>query len=159
MESIKGKGTEIETVTDDGSITKTAAAEDEAYRQVKEKWEADPVQLVHLPECVRFGNFHIDDSMNMIQLNYYKEGAVKIMYQILPRYATSSFITGMEEKVLDEYKDQVKGVAVTYKGYQVEDGTERWVASFTDEKVQYFLWVYDSNEEEITKIVENLNFL
>lgn len=159
VESIKGKGTEIETVTDDGSITKTAAAEDEAYRQVKEKWEADPVQLVHLPECVRFGNFHIDDSMNMIQLNYYKEGAVKIMYQILPRYATSSFITGMEEKVLDEYKDQVKGVAVTYKGYQVEDGTERWVASFTDEKVQYFLWVYDSNEEEITKIVENLNFL
>ena len=97
--------------------------------------------------------------MNMIQLNYYEGEMVKIVYQILPRYAASSFITGMEEKVLDKYEEQVKGVTVTYKGYQVEDGTERWVAGFMDEKVQYFLWVYDSNEEEIKKIVENLNFL
>lgn len=159
-EKVLGDSTRIRTNTNDGTINREKIAkEDEAYQQIRDRWEAEPVQLIHLPERVRFGDYLVVNEMNMIQLEYHKAGEVKILYQILPRYATSSFITGMEEKVLDEFKEPVKGVMVTYKGYEVEDGTERWVANFSDEKVQYFLWITDSNEEEIKKIVENLNFL
>ncbi len=160
VEKVMGNRSRVKTNTDDGTVGYEATvSEDEAYQQVKDKWNVEPVRLLYLPEGVGFRKAETTAEIQMMQMFYYDDNDVKIVFQILPGYSAGSFSSGVEEQDSREYKKTVKGVEITIGRYQVESNTERQLASFVYQDVQYFLWVTDTNQSEMEKIVENLSFL
>lgn len=160
VENVSKNKSRVEIDTDDGTVGKgQIAKEDEAYHQMKEKWDVEPVRLQYLPEGVGVGKFTLMEDIQMAQLEYYKGQEVKVLYQIFPGYSTGSISSGIQDDALEEYKKEVNGVVVTVKGYLVEDNTERRLVSFVYADVQYFVWIYDTNRAEVEQIVENLYFM
>ena len=161
VETIQGKGTEIEVDTDDGSISDEGVIkEEEAYRQIKEKWNVEPVRLQYLPMNVIFKESSLDESLQMARLHYKEDNKIKIVYYIMPNYLTGSFSADIKDPVLKTYTKEISGVEVDIKQYQVQENQKtRWFVKFKYKDVQYFMWIVDEEQDEIDKIIENMYFL
>ena len=131
--------------------------EEQAWENIKEMLEEEPVRITYKPQNTKFLNAEIDNELQEATLYYLADNKV-INFRIVSRYVNSS--TGMEisDKLLEEYSIELPETKIIVREYNVlETGEKEYIARFTYKNSKYFLsGIIDKAEFE--KIIKNLHF-
>ena len=152
---------EQEHINSNGDVRlDTKAAEEEAYQQIEDEYGVWPVQFGYLPDGVEYDKSISFDETQILQLNYGQDGKIYISYLIRPGYRDGSWGMDIEDKLIEEYSQEVQNVKIQIKKFQVEETkTYRWTAEYSYKDMQYYLVIRDLTEEEFDEIINNLKFL
>ena len=117
--------------------------EEEAYREIEEKFGFSPVDLDYLPNGVGF--LHADFGEEIAIL---VDGVTKL----------GSLGKDVEDDFVEEYIRENQYTTIYIRKYVVENEQERWFIQFEYKETFYSLTIVDEYQKEIEKIVENLYF-
>ena len=133
--------------------------EEEIYQQIEDVYGFWPVRLDYLPNGIEFMQGDLHNEMQFIQILYGNDSKVNITYTIRPNYRGSSLGIDVEDEVLEEYVEEVAGISIQIKKYEVSDKEdERWTAEFNYNDTQYYVMTSDISESELKNILNNLYF-
>lgn len=149
--------------TDDGGGDKFKArdvlSEEEAYEQINEEFGFYPVKLIYLPDGMEFSESVTDASMQGARLYYDDLSGKRIIYYIVTDYLTGSVGLDIEDTLIQEYEKEVDDRKINIREYLVEDnGTRRYLVSFEEKEIRYWMLLIEIDIHEVEKIVENLIF-
>lgn len=147
--------------TDDGSgdVVDEISSEEEAYEQINEKLGFYPVRMLFLPEQIKFTQLIFDQGMQGVRLYYDDSEEKRITYYIATNYREGSIGIDIEDKLVGEYIKQVDNREITIQEYRVEEnGTNRYLVSFNEQEIQYWMLLMGMEINEVEKIVEKLYF-
>lgn len=131
----------------------------EAYQQIEDEFGFFPVKLFYLPEGMEFQESVISKEAQTVYMMYEKKDESAISFVIIPNHRVGSTGNDKEDTLLEEYTKEVGNNIINIKHYYIEDnGDWRWSAEFEYQNVYYFLNMYNINELEMEKIIENLYF-
>lgn len=82
---------------------------------------------------------------------------LKITYNVMVGYRTSSKSTEIEDALIQDYKLRVNDIELTMKEYDIEKGN-RWLVTFSRGDVHYIMMIMNEDQENVKKIVNNLIF-
>lgn len=140
-------------------ILDTKAAEEEVYQQIEDEYGFWPVELRYLPERIEFIESVQHEELQTVQMFYGENESVNVLYIIRPNYRESSLGIDVEDVFLETSIEQIKGNEIEMKKYRISETNEiRWTAEYVYENVQYYLMVFDMEEQEFEKIIKNLKF-
>lgn len=158
VQTLKSGDTNIKTRVDDGSIEKVEIADENiAYEKMKDMWGIDAVRLQYLPDKTYFSTSDLTEHLQMGKLIYKKGNEVKITYQLMIGYKTSSKATEIHDDLVLDYLLTVHNTKLTLKEYDTGNGN-RWLVTFSYNDVQYIMMIMDEEQESVEKIVKNLFF-
>lgn len=140
-------------VVEDGNLL-----EDKAYEDIEEKFGFLPIKIDYLPEGLSFLEAVIEENTQNVYLLYGQDENVKISFQIRPKYSDGSWGKDVEDELSEEFDILVDNVNIHVKKYLVENGVERWLATFDYNSANYSLMMMDMDRKEIEKILNNLYF-
>ena len=146
--------------TDDERVKEEVAqSENEVYLEIEEEFNCKAVSMKYLPKGVDFVESVIEKETQNARL-YYEDGKGKVLsYSMYFNYRPTAAGIDVEDKLLNSYDMEMKGVVVTIKEYEVEgERGSRWRVEFFYQKVQYFMILNGFSGDEIEKVVKNLNF-
>lgn len=133
-------------------------SEEEAYQQVEDAFGVFPVRLDYMPDNMKYVEFSLAKEIQNAQCIYEGKKGEVVIYQMQPNHRLNSWGGDMDDKFLEEYTKEVRGVNVEVKRYQVEETKgEKWEVKFEFREVQYSLLISGVKESEVEKIVENLH--
>lgn len=128
-----------------------------AYQECEAMMKRQIVRIVYRPKEMVFEKCMIDEETQQGQL-FYQYGESLIRYRIYLNNTDSSWGATEEDKKIRKYSIDVNDVPVQIEEYQLDDKPERrYEASFEYQGVRYQL-KGEMEEEELTKIINNLNF-
>lgn len=132
--------------------------EEEAYREIEEKFGFSPVDLDYLPNGVGFLHADFGEEIQCINMLYGQNDDVKMIYTIRPNYRAGSLGKDVEDDFVEEYIRENQYTTIYIRKYVVENEQERWFIQFEYKETFYSLTIVDEYQKEIEKIVENLYF-
>lgn len=144
---------------DEGAAPPLGMEEEELYQRIEEEFDFVPVRIRELSKDMGFMEGEVYDNIQGAVLLYGKNQETKISYTIRPNYTEGSWGIGLDDEFLREYEMQLESANIQLRQYRVEDGEERWMATFEYQDVGYMLLIMDTNQEEAEMIVKNLLFL
>ena len=128
-----------------------------AYQECEAMIKRQIVRIVYRPKEMVFEKCMIDEETQQGQL-FYQYGESLIRYRIYLNNTDSSWGATEEDKKIRKYSIDVNDVPVQIEEYQLDDKPERrYEASFEYQGVRYQL-KGEMEEEELIKIIKNLNF-
>lgn len=128
-----------------------------AYQECEAMMKRQIVRIVYRPKEMVFEKCMIDEETQQGQL-FYQYGESLIRYRIYLNNTDSSWGATEEDKKIRKYSIDVNDVPVQIEEYQLDDKPERrYEASFEYQGVRYQL-KGEMEEEELIKIIKNLNF-
>lgn len=134
----------------------TLSEEEETWQRIKDQLSIEPMRLGYLPEGTQFVTGEVDRVLDEAILFYDCKGKI-IEYWIFTGYKNKSFGFDIEDNLKDEKKLNINGKIIIIRYYEIVDtNEEECVAQFEYNDVQYILRT--NMEQEIEKIVENINF-
>ena len=149
----------VNTGDDESSFARDISDEEEAYKQIEEKFGFIPIKLLYLPEGMEFEEVIIEADSQSTRLYYLDETDKMISYHITTKHRNASVSIDIEDKLIQEYEKELNGITIKYQKYQVSQTMKtRWNISFVHKDAQYFLITTGIEIEEIDKIIENLYF-
>ena len=152
--------TVVNTDDGDGTVIDEISSEEEAYKQIEEKFGFFPIKLLYLPEGIEFEEVEIDENLMSARICYSDVNDRVVLYYITTNYREGSTSTNVEDKLIDEYKKEINGVDVNLREYLVEENqVNKWMIDFSNEDAQYSLMIIGMSKTEVDEIVENLYFL
>ena len=136
-----------------------ATREHDAYDEIEEKLGFYPVRLCYVPEGMSFVEASVEEEIQNARL-YYSDNKDRILqFGIFTKNRTGSTGTDREDVLLREYDQNVNGIILNIKEYEVQDNSIiRWSVAFEYNDIQYTMLLMGINEEEMNKIIENLYF-
>ena len=135
------------------------ASEDEAYRQIEEKFGFFPVRLDCLPEGIKFKESTLSEDSQSAYMIYEQDGKDKIVCIMWTNHRITSTGNDIEDVLIKEYKKQTEKAEFSIKYYQVESTQEcRWTVEFEYQNIYYFMYIWEMSEENVEKILDNLYF-
>ena len=130
--------------------------ESRIWQEIEVQLQIEPARLMYLPEGTQFVTGEIDGVLDEAILFYDCKGKI-IEYWIFTGYKNKSFGFDIEDNLKDEKKLNINGKIIIIRYYEIVDtNEEECVAQFEYNDVQYILRT--NMEQEIEKIVENINF-
>lgn len=154
-------GREVEKVVstnNEDALEVEGIKEEEAYQQIKDELEIDPVKIMKLENDMIFKSVEIDPYMQMAYLIYSYEDR-NISYSIQCLYPDGTWGSDIEDMVVDEYPYELEEGTATIKEYQRTDADMRkYVAKFEYKGVEYTL-VGTMEWSEFEKLLNNLIFV
>lgn len=150
----------INTDTEDNRVDEVEiASEVEAYQKIEDEFGFYPVRLDYLPEGVVFEEMILTESAQNVYLNYAGENQEVLIYLMCLNYRTGSIGQDVEDTLIEEYSKEKDGVIISVKKYQVEENqTNRHIINYEYQNVYYFMQIFNIEEGEVEKIIENLYF-
>lgn len=149
----------VNTGDDESSFARDISDEEEAYKQIEEKFGFIPIKLLYLPEGMEFEEVEIDENLMSARIFYSDSGERLISYYISTNYRNSSTSTDVEDKLTREYENKIGEVLANIQEYLIEEnGTKRWRVLFVYNDAQYIITMTGVDEDEFNEIVENLYF-
>lgn len=147
--------------TDDGRVQEQdEVTEAEAYAKIEDEFGFSPVELVYLPDGVKFESYILADGTQNICMCYAGIDEESIVYFIYPNYRTSSLGADVEDTLLDEANRVVQGNVIEIRKYFIEENQSvRYKVSYEHQNVSYALEINHVADDEVEKIVENLYFV
>lgn len=148
------------TVSDKGSTEPVQFIdEEEAFNQIEEKYNIEPIRLRYLPEDTVFSEAVFCTDIQEINL-YYGKDDINIVYIIKPNYRDTSYATVIDDVKLRESTRQVDGTEIVITEYQIEGSLyNRWIVQWMHQDVQYTLNITNMCQEEVERIVDELRLL
>ena len=135
----------------------TLSEESEAWQQIGEQLEIEPVKFGYMPNGIKFVECEINKAIEEACLLYECDGRM-LVYQIWANFRNKSVGYDVEDKLINEETVIVSGVEIKLKNYQVENiGETEYVAQFEYKNTYYTLNGY-IEKDELNKIVKNLIF-
>lgn len=135
----------------------TLSEESEAWQQIGEQLEIEPVKFGYMPNGIKFVECEINKAIEEACLLYECDGRM-LEYQIWANFRNKSVGYDVEDKLINEETVIVSGVEIKLKNYQVENiGETEYVAQFEYKNTYYTLNGY-IEKDELNKIVKNLIF-
>lgn len=148
-----------ETIDTEGVKIWTKAAEEEIYLEIENTYGFHPVRLEYRPIGSRFLEANILNEMPAFSMIYGSGDIVKMVYTIVPNYRNGSWTKDIEDKLMEEYVEEIGDVSIEVKKYLIEDnGSIRWLIQFLYDGNYYSMYIFDVEKEEIDKIISNLIF-
>lgn len=133
--------------------------EEEAYVQIENEFGFAPVKMHYLSKGIDFQGYFLDEETQYVNMTYQGSENRTIVYEMISNYRTGSFGRDVEDILLEVFTKEVEKTKILIKHYIVEENQEeRWVLEFSENSVYYFIQMYNLNEEEVNKIIENLYF-
>lgn len=131
--------------------------EEEAYQEIKDILGIDPVRLVEYPSGMKYSGVEIDETLLTAEVMYtYHEK--NVAYLISANYTDGSWGIDTEDKCVEEYQENIAGVKIQVKRYQInEAGESRYSAKFSYKGSEYYL-IGTMGKEDFEKIIKNLYF-
>lgn len=136
----------------------TLNEESEAWQQISEQLEIEPVKFGYMPDGIKFVGAELDVALKEACILY--ECSEKLFeFQIWANYKEGSIGYDVEDKLLYEESIIVSGERIKIKEYQVESTESmEYLAQFEYKGVYYMVNGY-IQKEEFYKIINNLIFL
>lgn len=158
IEKITGKSpVQVTNVKDMDSRETVDNSEVEAYLECETVLKRKIVKMVYRPKEMVFEKCMIDEETQQGQL-FFRYGDGLVWYRIYLNNTDSSWGATEEDKRIRKYSIDVSDVPVQIEEYQLDDKPERrYEVSFEYQGVYYQL-KGEMEEEELTKIIKNLNF-
>ncbi len=157
VKSIVGEREVVKTNSSEENMIISEEDEEEAWQKIKETFGAEPVRIVNYPQIMMFEKLVLDPQMQTAEMIYKYDGKTFICL-INAAYAKSSLGIDVEDKIINQYSIEARGVTIDIKEYEVKDTKEKHAsAKFANEGLEYFL-VGAINAEEMKKIVKNFYF-
>lgn len=133
--------------------------ENELFEEVEKVYGFIPVRLGYLPENTELFEATMDEVLQCVNMIYGLEEKASLTYIIRPNYRESSFGMVMEDEKKEEYKIMVNDTEVVLTRYAIDEMEEnQWSVYFVYEDVIYMLRIFEMEQEEVEKIVMNLDF-
>lgn len=131
--------------------------EEEAYQEIKEAFGISPVKIIDRPRGMKFVSADVEKDAQIAEL-LYKYDDKNVLYMINMAYSKDSFGMDVEDKAIDEYNIEVRGVDIHIKEYQVaETETKKYLADFDYKKTKYFL-IGTMEKSDFELILKNFYF-
>lgn len=149
--------------TDNGDEDKIKARdvldEAEAYEQIEDEFGFVPVKMFYLPDGMEFVELDTSEVSQYAQICYEGTGGKVVLYRIVTDYRTGSVSMDIEDRLIQEYDEEIEDIVVSFKEYEVKgDETRRWSVTFVYKDAQYSIILTGIDKEEVEKIIENLYF-
>lgn len=144
---------------DDSIVQLEGVEEEEAYQQIEDRFGFVPVEMLYIPDGIKFLKAKIGDEIQGIDMTYGQDDKVSIVYFIQPIYRTSSYGIDVEDEAINEFSVENGGMQIIVKQYFVEEkNITRWLAEFSYQNVHYSIVGMNMEKGEFEKIVKNLYF-
>lgn len=149
---------EVEKInSSDENLVIVEENEEEAYQEIKEVFEVEPVRLFIRPEEIKFVKMVLDKKLQAAELFFTIDGN-EIFYLVSSVYSESSFGIDIEDNIVQKYAMNIKGCEVEIKEYKVTGSDLRkYSAKFDYLGLEYFL-VGEFEREQFEVIINNLFF-
>ena len=135
----------------------TLNEESEAWQQIGEHFEIEPVRFSYRPEGMEFVDYEINEELGEACLLYQCNGQM-IEYQLWINFKNKSIAYDVEDKLLNEETMIKSGNEFKIKEYQVGGSNiKEYVVQFEHNSTYYILNGY-IEKFELKKIIENLEF-
>lgn len=155
----KGSHTRISDGSDDKFDGVVKASEEDAYEEINDKFGFYPVRMLFLPEQMKFTHSTFDQGIQAVRMYYEDSSGKRIIYYIVTDYRDGSISMDIEDKLIQQYQKQVDHREITIQEYLVEEnGTNRYLVSFNEQEIQYWMLLIGMDINEVEKIVEKLYF-
>lgn len=146
----------VNSSTDDVKLT-TEEEEMEAYQQIKDELGIDPVRLLELPGGTKFKYCEVDSEIYLAQM-LYEYGGKNVSYLIDGSYTEETWVTDVEDMIVDEYP-YVKGkLNAIITEYQLAENDEKKYSAEYEYKGIYYQLIGTMTWEEFENILNNLYF-
>lgn len=133
--------------------------EHKVHEEIERVYDFVPVKLGYLPPKTVFYEATFNKGIQNIHMVYEINGKTSLIYIIRPNYRDASFGTIIEDEKIQEYRMKVNNVDVMVTEYKIlESGTQKWSVHFTYNEVMYMVRIVEMEQEEVEKIVMNLEF-
>ena len=133
--------------------------ENELYEDIEKEYNFIPVKFGYLPENTGFYEATFSKDIQTINMIYETSDETSLIYIIRPNYRDASFGMDIEDEKTQEYQLTVNDVQILITEYIVEETSEnQWAVCFVYKDVTYIFRVSDMKQEEVEKIVTNLEF-
>ena len=147
----------VKTNSDEDNLVIEKEKEEEAYQQITDAFGIEPVKFIVRPDGMKFKDFVLDEVLLTAEL-YYEYNDQNVMFLINAAYADSSWGVDAEDRVLDHYYVENKGVKMEIKEYEVGNVNEKqYSAKFSYKNLEYYL-IGTMKKSEFEKILNFLHF-
>ncbi len=146
------------TSTKDDNIVKLEESEEEqAYQQIKDAFNIEPVRIVPISNAMVFKQIDIDEYIQTANLIYDNNGK-SISYIINCSYVDESFGLDVEDEFLYAYDFPLEQINVQIKAYAIHGSeSERYVAQFEYKQIHYRL-VATLKKQDFELILQKMHF-
>lgn len=148
-------GRSRETVDTEGVKTLTEK-EEETFAEIEEHLGVQLVKIGYKPIGSAFIEAKCLNDVPKINVIYGIGDKVKIIYDAIPNYRSSSNSKDIEDKFVQEMDVEYNGFQIEIKEYQVEGKETRWLLQFEHEDMCYFIYIMDSEKSEVLQIAKGL---
>lgn len=153
-------GRERTTVNSEDAKPISYVDEEEVFEDIEKEYGFTPVKFGYLPENTIFYEAAFNKEIQNIQLIYEIDNTRSLIYIIRPNYRDASFGTDVEDEKKQEYRMEVNDVNVIITEYIVyETGENKWSICFIYDNVTYMVRTSNIKQQEIERIVMNLEFI
>lgn len=141
----------------DDMIDIISKEEEQAYEQVKEQLEIDPVRILHANKEIKYLECEIDSELRTAYLLFEYKGQT-MPYIMNCTYTEDVWGIMYEDEKVDEYVYDKNVIDINVEEYVVlESREEQWVASYEYQGVNYTL-LGRMKQEEFENILKKLIF-
>lgn len=132
--------------------------EEEAYQQIKDELQIEPVRIWIRPDGMKFDRVSCNSEWQTAEVIYqYEKTYVTFYMNVL--YSDSSWGVDIEDKETDKWEELVQGCTIEIKEYEEARRKEkRYAAEFEFQGVKYFINA-TMDKEQFSEIIKNLYFL
>ena len=147
-----------ETVDTEGVKNLEKITEEEAYAEIEELYGIHSVRIGYLPEGVEFLEAIVLHGTPQIQILYGTDEVVRVAYDIVLNYQEGSWSKDIEDELLNEYIFNKDEIEIDVGEFLVDGKEVRWLLQFTYEELHYRIYVFDTDQNEIQKMIDYLYF-
>lgn len=142
----------------DEVLSSDGAKEEDAYQQIKDAFNIEPVRMICPYEEMKFKQIEIDEYLQTAYLVYEINGE-NAPYIINLSYVDESFGIDMEDELLDTYSYPLEEVTIEVKEYRIRsNGLHRYIAQFEYKEVHY-RFAAATDKQTFQTILDYLYFL
>lgn len=133
--------------------------EDEVYQEIEDVYGLYPVTFGYLPMDMEFQNATFNEPLRQIFLIYQGQEKQQMICRLYLNYNEHAREIDMEDGVIGTSSIQLPETTVMLKEQEVfGDRSPRWTAEFEYQNIFYYYVFLEIEQEEVEKIVKNLNF-
>jgi len=147
-----------ETVDTEGVKQLAEKEEEVVFAEIEEKLGFHLVRLRYRPAGTQLIEANYLEDVLEVNAVYGTDNKVKIIYEAVPNCRNNSKAKDIEDEFVEKIEINSNGLQILIKEYQVDNKEQRWLMQFEYRAVSYFIYVMDSDENEVCEIAERLYF-